>query len=264
MNVFVPVAAEAASFSSFSPLLWVGVLGFLSGAFGLGGFWGNFSARMMFLGYLVLFLGWTALLFGIGFWQQSCPIHGMGQVFVFLSWSLLLFYLVSGATYRLSFLGTLTGALVFVFAASGFFAGIEPEAPRGMLRGDLHVGFALLSYAGFSLSALASVAFFIQDRHLKRRQLGGAYHKLPKLNLLAKVAPRLNVLGLVLLTASMAIVLAEFRSPTDFKLVMAGVTWAGYALLALVNWRRGMPGRWFALMNLTLFVVSLTVLFASK
>lgn len=246
------------------PLTGLIVLGLLSGLLGWFVYMRGSSAKVTFTGYALLFLGWTAELIHIGLVQKACPIHGMGQVFVFLCWSLLLFYLAAGAAYRLSFLGTFTGFLVFVFSAIACVAGLGLASVRASFAFDLHVGLAMLAYAGFSLSALASIAFLMQNYHLKKHKLTSSYHKLPKLNLLSKVAPHLVLLGLVLLTASILAVLHHVGFISSLKLVMACVTWLGYLVLWGVNIKRGMPARWFALLNLIMFVVSLTVIFASK
>lgn len=245
-------------------LIGVLVLGLLSGLLGGYVYGKGSSAKMTVAFYAMLFLGWTAELIHIGMLQNACPIHGIGQVFVFLSWSLLLFYLIAGAAYRLSFLGTLTGLLVFVFAGITCFSGMPEAGARASFASDLHVGLAMLSYAGFSLSAVASVAFLIQNYHLKNHKLSGSFHKLPTLNRLSQVAPQLIMWGLVLLTASIVVVLQKLGFISSFKLIMACATWFGYAVLWGVNRKRGMPAKWFALINLILFVASLTVIFASR
>lgn len=242
------------------------VLGVLSGVFG--GFVfarGNpLKGKSVFSGYSLLFLGWTGLMVYIGKSQGACPIHGTAQVMIFLCWSLMLFYLIAGTAYRLSFLGGLTGVAVMLFSGVAFFAGVEPASTRGDLWLDLHVGMAILSYAAFTLSAIASIALLIQDRHLKEHQLGGSYKKLPKLNLLSNAAPKLVIWGIIILTISMGLVLSRYSSIPAGKLLAACGTWMGYAVMIVVWKWRGMPSRWFAVWNIVVFVLALTVIFLSR
>lgn len=264
MNVGMTVPEHIVPDWGMGPFWAVILLGALSGIFGIYTFAKSCPPKFTFAGYSILFLGWTALLIGTGMAQGACPIHGTGQVFVFLAWSLLLFYLLAGTAYRLSFLGGLTGILVLLFASFACISGIVPADARMSLHADMHVGLAMLAYAALALSALASVALLIQNWHLKTHTLEGTYRKLPKLNLLAKAAPRLLVTGLSLLTLSIVLILGDYRNAPVLKLMAAAVTWLGYLVLLAVFKGRGMPPRWFALWNVVMFLIALTVIFASR
>lgn len=228
-------------------------------------FRGNKVSSHKLLGIFSLcFILWTVLLFIIGFIQESCPIHGTGQVFTFLTWALVLFYLILGTTYRLSHLGLFSGILIAIFSCIAGFSGIEIYQGIHKPWLDIHISFAILSYASFSLGAIASSAFLVQDWHLKHHKLTGLFTELPSLVLLSKVTPRLVFLGMCLLLISIISLGGVEMLAPSLKLILASITFCGYTLLWTMHYVRGIPPRLFSLLNIGGFILSLTVIFASK
>lgn len=218
----------------------------------------------VFISYVILFFGWSSLLIRIGMDQSACPIHGLGQVFIFFGWGLILFYLIAGTSHRLSLLGLITAPFVAVLGILGLVLGIEEAGRRTTLWGDLHVGVAMLAYAAYALAAVSSVSFYIQNKHLKKRQFSGIFLQLPPVQLLYKSSVNLIGIGTVLLTASLIFVFFSDQSAPLLKLWLAWITWAGYLTLWISVKKWGMPPRKFAWTNLGLFVLALTVLFATR
>lgn len=214
--------------------------------------------------YGILFLGWTGLLIRLGLNQNACPIHGLGQVFIFLAWSLILFYLLAGTAYRLSLLGLVTAPVVALIGFMSLSVGVEEALRRTTLWGDLHVGISILAYAGYALAAIASVSFYIQDKHLKQRKLEGIFLHLPPVQLLYKAAVNLIGIGSVLLTVGLIFAFFSDKSAPVLKLYLAWGTWGSYVALWIGVKIWGMPPRKFALINIALFLLSLTVLFATR
>lgn len=112
---------------------------------------------------------------------------------------------------------------------------------------QLHAWLALLAYATLAIAALLAIMLWLQDRALRRRQLGGWLRVLPPLTqleslLFRSLAAGFLVLSLALLTG---IVFVEdlLAQHLVHKTVLSALSWIVLAILLLGRWRHGWRGQ---------------------
>jgi HemX protein len=193
---------------------------------------------------------WTFLFIVIGFGFHSlflqqrgeaiqhCPITNLFETLAFFSWSLVLTYLLVGPTYRMSILGAFTAPVVFLI---NFFALAAPIDLRVVMRPlgwqlELHATLALLGLGVLGVAALASVAYLIQERQLKRHVLTSWFYTLPNVGRLELVQQQVLVWGFIIFSAGA--VLGFFIPHQDaddwVKIAWSAAVWCLYAVLVVV------------------------------
>lgn len=195
---------------------------------------------------------WTFLLIAAGFAShtvflhqrgeaiQHCPITNLFETLAFFSWSLVLTYLVVGPTYRMSILGAFTAPVVFLInffalAAAGQIDLPGPERHLGWQL-ELHATLALLGMGVLGIAALASVAYLIQERQLKRRALTPWFYTLPNVGRLELVQQQVLVWGFIIFSAGAILgFFIPHQGYADWvKIAWSGVVWTLYAVLVVV------------------------------
>lgn len=156
---------------------------------------------------------------------------------------------------------TLAGALLehldalgmLVFPLAGGFTllygmtGSSP--PRSTLDWPilLHAWLALLAYAALALAALVAIGLGMQERALRRRQLGGWVRVLPPLTQTESLLFRTLLAGFLLLTAALLVggVFVEdlLTQHLAHKTTFSLLSWSALAALLLGHWRRGWRGQ---------------------
>lgn len=219
---------------------------------------GAFVGMFLAFGAQLMALGWRGELRG------QCPLSDLGEVCLFLAWSLTLFYLITGTTYRVSLLGVFTAPfvvlLLWVSLIPGAFDEVMPAERVVEPWREAHAALSVLSYGALALAAVAGVMFFVLDRRLKSRHLGGGFvHGMPSVSRLVKAMGRIALVGWVILTAGIFAGLMMGGGMLGVHLMVATGTWVLYAVLLGVYFWRGLPGRQLAIGLTVLFGVSLLV-----
>lgn len=212
---------------------------------------GAFVAQLMFLGVR-------------GELRGQCPLDDVGEISFFLAWSMTLFYLVTGSTYRLSLLGVFSAPVIVLLQVVALVPGALDENVVKAVGTDpwreSHAALSVLSYGALALAAVAGVMFFILNRRLKAKQVGGdLVQSMPSIHRLVKAMARITLVGWIVLTAG---VIAGFfleGGQLNAHLMVATVTWVLYGVLLVVYFVRGLPGRQMAVGVVSLFLVSLVV-----
>ncbi|MEM1059655.1 MAG: cytochrome c biogenesis protein CcsA [Verrucomicrobiota bacterium] len=172
---------------------------------------------------------------------RHCPVTNLFEVLAFLSWSLVLTYLVIGPVYRLSILGTFTSPLAFLL---NFFALTAPvDIPNQLpVMGplvELHIALSVMSIGILGLAALTGLAYLIQERQLKRRDLTSWFYSLPPMGELEAAHRRVLTFAFGLFSIGLLI---GFFIPHDsvsdwVKITWSGMVWALYgAILLAPRW----------------------------
>lgn len=222
-------------------------------------------SRWTVLWMLFSFLAQMVVLGLRGEMRGSCPLGDTGEVLIFSAWSLTLFYMVVGSVYRLSLLGVFTAPLVCFLLSLALLPGMIEAAPEHATVVDPwregHAAFSVLAYGALGLAAVAGVMFLVLNRQLKAAHMDtGLFANLPPARELSKIVKRLLILGFGLLTLGLVFGLVMESSAAAAKhLYVALGQWVAYALLLLVEWRRGMPPPKLALAAVVLFVLSLMI-----
>ena len=223
--------------------------------------WANFTAVLV--GFLLL----SAVLHFRGQLHGRCPVTNGAEILVFLSWSILLFYFLVGRAFRLSLLGTFTEPIVFVFLATAFgMLAISDPGARPVESVDpwheLHISVALLSFGAFALAGIAGVMYLVQDRQLKKHQLGALFYQMPPIRYLSDAIVRLVGIGILLLTVGIVSAFLQESEPDPKHFSLAFVVWIAYAVLLAWNFSRRSTPKRTALGAIVVFAFPLLLLAA--
>jgi HemX protein len=197
------------------------------------------SRVAMFAIVAIGFVVHTAGLYLRGLRVGGCPLGNGFEIAQFLVWSLTLLYLVVGPAFRMSLLGLFTSGLAATLgAASWATPGLDAVVRSSIFGGnpwiELHAALAVFSYGAFGMLALTSAMFLLQSYSLRRKRTGRFYAFLPSIVQLEQMNVRLLLLGLVILTVSLAVGsvywIQEPESVNGAKLLMTVSLWAAYAV----------------------------------
>ncbi len=196
---------------------------------------------------------------------KGCPIGNLFEIFQFTAWSAIALYLVVGATFRLSLLGYFTSCLGAVLTLVSLAVPAWDAVRRINAFGstawvELHAALALFSYGVFALLALTSGMYLLQTYSLKNKQLHGLFSFLPSIFDLDLISVRLLVVGVGLMTWSLAIGsfhwLQDLASVDTAKLLTAGI-WLAYLVALLLRLGRRLVSQRLAWTCLALFAAAL-------
>lgn len=217
--------------------------------------------------FLVMTVGFalqTAAVYYRGQVVGQCPMKSVSDVLVFIAWSVVLLYFLVGPTFRVSLLGMFTAPLVVAMHGIAFAVpdAFPDYAAKGKINAyvEMHAALALIAYAAFALACITGVMYLLQERFLKRHQISGLFYQLPPIQGLAKVIQRLVWLGVVLLSASLAISVKLHTPVSHPHIIFAWIVWGLYTLIGLVIWRHALSPRqtaWLAAVGFTLPFISL-------
>lgn len=214
---------------------------------------------------LLSFIAQMVLLGMRGEMRGACPLGDTGEVLIFAAWALTICYLLEGSVYRLSLLGVFTSPLVAFLLGLALIPGMLDDDPvhidHADAWGESHAALSVLAYGALGLAAVTGVMFLLLNQRLKDGELNNVLFKnLPPVRDLSRVVTRLLVLGFTILTLGLICGLVMEKSGDVTKhLVVAICQWVAYAVLLIVEWRRGMPPRRMALAAVILFVLSLSI-----
>lgn len=193
-------------------------------------------------------------------------IHGTLTV---LSLGTAIAFVIAAFRYRITVLGAfVTPITLLFFLASGLahqVAPVPPELRSAML--PLHVGVNVIGVIAFALAFGASAAYVLQERKLRRKELGGVFRRLPPLDVLDKFAFRALLVGFPLFTGGVVsgtLWIARAKDGVASPFVAAhgiGVlTWLVFAGVLGMRVLAGWSGRRAALGTIVGFACALAVL----
>ena len=126
--------------------------------------------------------------------HQTLTVLSLGVVVAFL--------VASARKPTLEILGAfLAPVTLLFFLGSGLGRSVAEVSPgvRTLLL-PIHVGVCVLGIVAFALAFAAAVAYVLQERLLRRKQLGGLFERLPPLDVLDALSFRSVSVGFPLLT----------------------------------------------------------------
>jgi HemX protein len=193
-----------------------------------------------------------------GYPSAQCPVRNLCEAVMFIGWVIVVACLGLGLWPRLRFLGAFASPLLFAVGVFGLFPDLDQAGPKLPMKSasvSLHATWAFLAYGAFGISAVAAVMFLVQDHDLKFRKLRAVLTLMPSLERLEQVLSRWLLVGLVLLTAGLAITpylmqQQQTADPArsgslfkDAKVWWSFLVWLLYVSLALLRWKWGFRGR---------------------
>ncbi|HZU82297.1 MAG TPA: cytochrome c biogenesis protein CcsA [Polyangiaceae bacterium] len=178
-----------------------------------------------------------------------CPVEGMHFAMSIVSMLAALAYVVARRRFRVDVVGAFVAplALTFLLASRVVGAGGPPKLRSAVL--PFHVAANLLGVALFTLAFAAAVAYLVQERHLKRKDLHGIFERLPPLEALDRAEHRFLVAGFPLLTIGVltgTLWAREVEAGGAAEIARAAfgyVSWALFGAVLLLRAAAGWRGR---------------------
>jgi ABC-type uncharacterized transport system permease subunit len=121
----------------------------------------------------------------------------------------------------------------------------------------VHIILVLLGYAALLLTALASVFYLVQERHIKRKRSMALLERLPPLGILDTLISQSMGFGFVLITLGLvtggtwAFIESGTRWLDNPRIAISFVTWCFTLVMVFLRVTAGWRGRKAALMSLT-------------
>ena len=142
---------------------------------------------------------------------------------------------------------------------SNAFIDLNRELPSLLLQEllfEIHVVVLLLSYSAFAISFIASMLYLLLSREIHKKSPGLFYRRLPSLAFFDSLSSRAVNIGLIFLTAGIAlgihdaIKLADQFFTWDAKFLAAGLTWLIYFFHVFGRHAIGWQGKRAAVVSL--------------
>jgi ABC-type transport system involved in cytochrome c biogenesis permease subunit len=212
--------------------------------------------------YLAMLCGFalhTAFLIERGQAMGRCPLTNLFETQIFVAWAAVLFYLVVGPAYRVSFLGAFTAPLVLAICLAALVAGIDVPGAEPLARSpwvEFHAAMAIVAYGAFALAFVAGAMYLMQERQLKTRRLGPAFLQMPSIEQLDQINLRLILLGFAMLSVGMIGGFISYRIVGHWataKIVWAITVWLVYAALLAARLGWSVRGRRVAVISMLSF-----------
>ena len=183
-------------------------------------------------------------------WYQSLGVYAFlfALVFLLVEWRYR-FSSTAVALFPLVFLMTMVAAL------ERPFGGWPDARVRGVWL-VVHIVLVLAGYAALLLTAVAAIAYLVQERRLKTKQASALLEKLPPLATLDNLISRSLGLGFAFITLGLVVgILWAFIEGVswigDARITLSLFTWALLLVMMLLRASVGWRGRKAAVMALT-------------
>ncbi|HLA11985.1 MAG TPA: cytochrome c biogenesis protein CcsA [Pyrinomonadaceae bacterium] len=134
----------------------------------------------------------------------------------------------------------------------------------------VHTTLVIFAYAAFFVVFLASSMYLFQERALKLKTFGAAFHRLPSLTTVNEIATSAAAIGLTMLTVGIATGMMWSASRdghiwrNDPKEIFAALTWLLYLLLIIYRSTAGWRGRRAAWLGVAGFALVLCTFFGAR
>lgn len=190
------------------------------------------------------------------------PVSSLHESLSFSAWSLVGIYLLFDLRYRLSVIGAFITPLALVTMIFGGATVTRATQLNPMLKSwwfPVHVTLAFLGNAVFTLAAVVSVMYLIQERMLKSKKFSRLFYQLPSLSTLDQINYKCLSFGFPLMT--MGIISGAVWANAawggywrwDPKETWALITWFLYAALLHGRMMAGWRGRRAAIFSIVGF-----------
>jgi ABC-type uncharacterized transport system permease subunit len=190
------------------------------------------------------------------------PPQGLYNSISLCAFLIAVLFLFLYGRYRFESLGVFLFPLVFLMTAiasvkSPVGPWTDPAARNASLV--VHILLVLLGYAALVLTALASLLYLVQERHLKRKKSMALLERLPPLGTLDGIVSASMAFGFICISVGVVTgaSFVDSGSPwADPRLTTAIVTWAFCLIMVLLRITAGWRGRKAALMAVTVVACS--------
>jgi len=195
------------------------------------------------------------------------PLADMAQILSISSFGIGIAFLLASYRMNVTILGAFVAPLsLMLFLASGLGSSYAPVPPRVQsVVLTLHIVANIMGLVAFALAFVAGVAYILQERLLRRRQLTGAFQRLPSLGVLDTIGLRSVLAGFPLLTFGMVTgtfwLLRSGGAQFYVSQALGLVAWTIFAGVIVLRVAAGWQGRKAAVGTMLGFAFTLLVLF---
>lgn len=194
------------------------------------------------------------------------PVADIAQILNVSSFGIGIAFLLASYRMNVTILGAFVAPLsLMLLLASGLGSSYAPVPPRvESVMLTLHIGANVMGLVAFALAFVAGVAYLVQERFVRRRQLTGAFQRLPSLGVLDTIGLRSVLFGFPLLTFGMVTgtfwLLRSGGAQFYASQALGLVAWAIFAGVIVLRVASGWQGRKAAVGTMIGFLFTLLVL----
>ncbi|MGN7476795.1 cytochrome c biogenesis protein CcsA [Solibacillus silvestris] len=193
------------------------------------------------------------------------PILSLYEGVFFYAWLLTTLSIVLHCIARVDLPVFFINVLSFIFVTIHLFA---PQT-NGQIVGEslvsemllIHISFAIVSYAAFSVAFVFSLLYIILYRILKQKKLNNLWSRLPSLQQTVKWMNLSTIIGIPLLLISLilglewAFLTLETVSLFDVKIIGSFIVSVVYLIIYLLHQRGKLLGTTYAKVHIYLFLL---------
>lgn len=194
-----------------------------------------------------------------GLIEKRCPINGFFETSSLCAWLISIAFLAIYWRYKAEtlsvFVFPLVSVMTLVAALSNPVASWSNEAMRSTWL-IVHIVLALLGYAALIFTAIAAVAYLMEERQLKRKQSRSFFRLFPPLGTLDELISRSLGAGFAFITVSIVIIVIwaflsyGTRWIDDGLITTSLITWGIYLALIFFRVSAGWRGRKAAILSI--------------
>jgi len=226
-------------------------------------------------------ISWTILLAGAIFHGVALvirvvntghlPLTSTQEALSLFAWVFVVTYLLVQVYLRLRILGSFVSPLAVVFMVSSSLLPSHVLLKSESFKSGwviVHVASLFLANALFALAFSLGVMYLLQDRYIKKKNLGFLYERLPSLERIDSVAHYCLMSGFPLMTAGLitgfAYAAVVWHAPWNWdpKEILSLITWVIYAVLVherlAVGWR-GRRAAWLSIAGFSATLLTFVV-----
>ena len=198
------------------------------------------------------------------------PVTTVQEALSLFAWVFVVTYLILQIRLQLRILGSFVSPLAVVFMVSSSLLPSHIMIKSEFFKSGwviVHVASLFLANALFALAFSLGVMYLLQERHIKRKNFGFLYERLPSLERLDSIAHYCLMSGFPLMTAGLitgfAYAAVVWHSPWNWdpKEILSLVTWIIYAVLVherlAVGWR-GRRAAWLSILGFSATLLPLS------
>jgi cytochrome c-type biogenesis protein CcsB len=223
-------------------------------------------------------ISWSILLAGALFHGAALVMHTAStghlpadtiqESLSLFAWVFVVTYLILQIRLQLRILGSFVSPLAVVFMLSSSLLPSQIMLKSEFIKSGwviVHVASIFLANALFTLAFSVGVMYLLQERHIKKKNFGFLYERLPSLERLDSIAHYCIMSGFPLMTAGLitgfAYAAIVWHSPWNWdpKEILSLVTWIIYAVLVherlAVGWR-GRRAAWLSILGFSAILLT--------
>lgn len=198
---------------------------------------------------------------------HAIPLSTIHDTFSYLAFSILFVYMILELSLKNKGSGLFILSFAFIFEFFSSFNVSWTVEDNPLLKDPsfaIHASISIMGYTALALSALYALMYILQNRNIKKRNLGKLFIQLPAINYLEKMSIRSVFIGIILLGIGIlqghleaSSVMGSFWQ-NDIKVIVIDSIWIiymiGYTVSRLMKWR-GIYMAYFSILGFLVLIL---------